>query len=122
MARVRISEAARLAGVSKSTMHRALRAGRVSFETDERGERWIDPAEVARAYSGTARAGPRQDQRHAVTRPEDRLVEQLLRQIEDLQQQRDKLMAQCDRLMALVEQREQRLLPAPRRWWEWWRR
>ena len=36
-------------------MNRALKQGRVSYETDSRGERWIDPSKIARAFPDTAR-------------------------------------------------------------------
>jgi hypothetical protein len=48
--RVRLSEAARLAGVSRSSLHRVLK--------DEKGQSWIDASEIARAYPDTFRSVP----------------------------------------------------------------
>lgn len=43
-------EAAKLAGVSKATIHRARSEGRLSGEKDDRGHFVFDPAEVMRVF------------------------------------------------------------------------
>src|SRR5712691_6459107 len=48
MAKLTISDAARVAGVARSTLHRAIRAGRLSVDPDGH----IDTAELLRACSG----------------------------------------------------------------------
>lgn len=48
---IKLGEAARLAGRSKSTIHRALEAGRIAYTVDSDGERLIDVAELARAFA-----------------------------------------------------------------------
>jgi hypothetical protein len=50
MAAVGIAEAARMAGVAQSTLHRAMRAGRLAFIKDEAGLRRIDVAELERVF------------------------------------------------------------------------
>ena len=45
MAKLTISDAARVAGVARSTLHRAIRAGRLSVDPDG----YIDTAELLRA-------------------------------------------------------------------------
>ena len=45
MAKLTISDAARVAGVARSTLHRAIHAGRLSVDADVR----IDTAELLRA-------------------------------------------------------------------------
>lgn len=50
MATVGIAAAARLAGVNASTVHRAMRAGRLSYTTDPAGKRRIDVAELGRVF------------------------------------------------------------------------
>jgi hypothetical protein len=47
---IKLGEAARLTGKAKSTIHRAMEAGRLSYTIDDEGERLIDPAELARAF------------------------------------------------------------------------
>ena len=102
-------------------MARALKAGRVSFEVDAKGERLIDPAEIARAYPGTARSEPRPVPRHAEVQAENPVVVQLLARIEAAERTIEDLRRERDQLLAAVLEREQRLLPAPS-WWRWWRR
>jgi DNA-binding transcriptional MerR regulator len=50
MAIVGIAEAARMAGVAQSTVHRAMQAGRLSYTTDPTGKRRIDVAELQRVF------------------------------------------------------------------------
>ena len=50
MPTVGIAEAARLAGVNQSTVHRAMRAGKLSYTTNGAGKRRIDVAELDRTF------------------------------------------------------------------------
>ena len=50
MAKVTISEAVGLTGISESTIRRDIKSGKVSSEKDEKGHRRIDIAELQRAY------------------------------------------------------------------------
>ena len=50
MAKVTISEAVGLTGVSESTIRRDIKSGKVSSEKDEKGHRRIDIAELQRVY------------------------------------------------------------------------
>jgi hypothetical protein len=50
MATVGIAEAARMAGVAQSTVHRAMQAGRLSYTTDPAGKRRIDVSELQRVF------------------------------------------------------------------------
>jgi excisionase family DNA binding protein len=45
-----LSKAARVAGVSKATIHRAIKSGRISAARQGDGSYLIDPAEVSRVY------------------------------------------------------------------------
>ena len=124
MARLKISAAAQLAGVSRSTLHRAMNAGRISFETDDHGVRWLDPSEIARVYAGTAATPQRNGPWYAETRPSEppmaREIALLRERIEAQESTIRDLRAERDRLLTLIEQRDQRLLPAPS-WWQRWR-
>lgn len=53
MAKVTISEAVGLTGVSESTIRRDIKSGKVSSDKDEKGHRRIDTAELHRVYSIT---------------------------------------------------------------------
>ncbi len=50
MAKISISEAVGLTGVSESTIRRDIKSGKVSSEKDERGRRRIDTIELVRVY------------------------------------------------------------------------
>ena len=50
MAAIGLAEAARLTGKNQSTIHRAMRTGRLSYTKDEAGERRIEVAELARVF------------------------------------------------------------------------
>ena len=50
MAKVTMSEAVGLTGISESTLRRAIKSGKVSSEKDEKGYRRIDIAELQRVY------------------------------------------------------------------------
>jgi hypothetical protein len=78
--RVRLSEAARLADVSRASLHRALEKRRFSCDTDEKGQRWIDVSEIARAYPDTFRLVPRNVPRHTVEQLVETALERELRE------------------------------------------
>jgi predicted site-specific integrase-resolvase len=51
MPTVGLSEAAKLTGRNQSTIHRALKSGRLAYTIDATGERRIDLAELRRVFS-----------------------------------------------------------------------
>lgn len=103
--RVSLSEAARLAGVSRSSLHRALKKRRLSCDTDEKGQRWIDASELARTYPDTFRSVPRNVPRHTV----EQLVETALeRELRERLADKDAVIADLRRrLDAEAEERRQ---------------
>ena len=56
MAKLTISDAARVAGVARSTLHRAIHAGRLSVDADGR----LDTAELLRAGYTLQRSAPQE--------------------------------------------------------------
>lgn len=50
MAKVGAQRAAELTGKSKSTIQRAMKSGKISFELDKNGRRTVDVAELERAF------------------------------------------------------------------------
>jgi hypothetical protein len=50
MAKVGAKRAAELTGKSKSTIQRAMKSGKISYEVDDTGRRLIDVSELERAY------------------------------------------------------------------------
>jgi excisionase family DNA binding protein len=120
-----LSEAAKAVGVSKPTLFRAIKSGRLSATRRDDGSYDVDPAELHRAFPPTvsdARDTTRDLKRNEtdVLRVE---IEGLRQQIALLTSERNDLREDRDRW------REQatRLLPAPqpdvrRGWWPWRRR
>ncbi len=78
--RIRLSEAARLVGVSRCSLHRALEKHRLSCQIDEKGQQWIDTSEVARAYPDTFRQVPRKVPRHTMIQLVETALERELRE------------------------------------------
>jgi excisionase family DNA binding protein len=116
-----LGTAARATGVSKSTIYRAIKAGRVSASRTDTGDYAIDPAELHRVFppsgSDAARSGTAGMKRGA-TEPESgelalkaarleaeiaasALVSELLRrQLDETRQDRDHWRGQAQRLVA----------------------
>jgi myosin heavy subunit len=68
MAKVGAKRAAELTGKSKSTIQRAMKNGKISYEVDDAGRRLIDVSELERAYglsSGTNKTSSISSSSHA---------------------------------------------------------
>jgi len=108
-------EAAKTAGVSKSTIWRACKAGRVSFKRNETGEFQIDAAELHRVFPFHAMGENGKMNHHAtgVTQTETAILDaritalkdmaELMRQhLEDVRKDRDAWRAQAEANQRLV--------------------
>ena len=51
MAKVGAQKAANMTGVSKATIQRAMKSGRLSYEVDENGQKMIDISELERVFT-----------------------------------------------------------------------
>lgn len=110
-----MGEAARQTGVSKATIHRHIKSGRLSATRTENGAYSIDPAELFRVYPPAKRpetVAVGQGGTPSGTAETDREIALLRERIEELKQDRD----------AWREQAERLLLSAPastarRGWW-----
>jgi DNA-binding transcriptional MerR regulator len=91
MAKHNIKEAARLAGVNRTTLYTYMKEGRISWETLPNGNRVIDTAELSRVF-GTLRSlntndmPKNQHNQHTQTTDSAREVSLLQEQIEALRQ------------------------------------
>jgi hypothetical protein len=112
-----LSEAAAACGVNKSTVLRAVKAGRISGTKDEFGTWHVEAVELHRVFPPVASAAassdalPRHASHDAAT---DALIAELRAVIADLRQERD-------RLLTIAERQS---LPAPQQpitWWRWLR-
>jgi excisionase family DNA binding protein len=140
MAKLTSVQAADLAGISRSTIWRACKNGKLSAERS--GKDWlVEVAELERVYGSLGRVNGA-DSSHetsqtvavkpAATGPETALVAELQRRIEALERhvqgvEADKadLRTERDRLLTLVERQSDhvRLLTDQRQqvWQPWWR-
>ena len=110
MPELNLSQAARLYGKSRMTLHRHCRSGRVTSRVSDDGQRLIDLSELIRAYgeplnSVTPDTPPEASQRYTPgdTHPDER-DDLLLRELQALREQVTQLQE---------EVRELRRLPAP---------
>ena len=97
MAKITISEAVGMTGVSESTIRRDIKSGKVSSEKDEKGHRRIDIAELQRVYDVT------QPPDSQTTAPDSQKVITVLEnQVADLKKQ---LELSNDRETALIDEK-----------------
>ena len=115
-----IGEAAKAVGVSKSTLSRAIKNGRISATRLEGGSYSIDPAELHRVYPPVARATVADAKSDATRNPEENPsatgvlqaeVDKLREQVAELREERNAWREQAQRL-ALTDQR----VPRPGFW------
>jgi hypothetical protein len=115
-----ISAAARAAGVSRTTLQRAIKSGRLSTITDAAGGRCIDLSELLRAF------GPLQATQQGESAlllqdaaggcaPSDTLLELLQAQLRDARDRETRLLAMLEAEQQARRELEQKLLPTPPR-------
>ena len=121
MAKVTISEAVGLTGVSESTIRRDIKSGKVSSEKDEKGHRRIDAAELDRVYGNLTPLLERQvaehDSQKVIAVLENRVAD-LQKQLELSNDRETALIDEKSKLLDLLsaEKEEKRLmLPAPQK-------
>jgi hypothetical protein len=114
-----LGTAANACGLNKSTVLRAIKAGKISATRNEHGQWQIDPAEVHRIYPPVA-SNPeeqRSEQRYAPAQQRDRtdeLVAELRARLDDMRDERDRARTDADTWRAAFERElAQRALPAP---------
>jgi hypothetical protein len=133
-----LKQAAEMTGKNQSTIHRAMKSGKLSFKVDDSGQRLIDPAELERwASDNPSRLdgskddvqGPGHDlqllelraqletERIRVAGLHERIADKDAI-VSDLREDRDRWRAQAERLV-LTDQREQKApeTPPSRPWW-----
>lgn len=112
-----ISAAARAAGVSRTTLQRAIKSGRLSTTTDAAGGRCIDLSELLRAF-GPLQA-TQQEEGAALLQdaaggraPPNTLLELLQAQLRDARDREARLLAMLEAEQQARRELEQKLLPA----------
>ena len=132
---VNLTEAAKLAGVSRTTLYAKLKNGTLSESKDRQGNRQVDTSELLRVFGELKAEQP-------ATRPMDAQVDAVLHPVDAqfghaehgliaaLRDQIDMLKAQVEeakqRESELMDMLKQRLIAdqtgreeKPRRWWSW---
>lgn len=129
MALLNLTAASRAVGVNRSTIARALKAGRLSATTNEEGERCIDTAELMRVF-GALKTDAQGDtpvdayplHRHAIGDAQGQyaLIEMLQEQLRQANEREREGRERETRLLVMLEteqatrrELEIRLLPAP---------
>ena len=124
MSKLPISQALELLDVSQATLYRDLKKGKLTFETNGKGRRVVDTAELERVYgqlktpNGAARVSERAEAAEKVSdNPEsvssresekDRIITLLEDQLARAQEEKTKLLD-----MLAIEQEKTRLLMLP---------
>lgn len=133
MAKVSISEAARLTGKSRTTLHRLIKAGDLSTCSGARNAKMVDISELIRVFGDISK--PVQEQRFEQV-PEQRvtvppaLSEQMLSSLkQEVEHLRTLVSAQESHIdslkqsLQLLEHKKdmQQPLPPPAKWWQFWK-
>src|SRR5918999_145983 len=98
MTKLGLMKAAELTGKSASTIHRAMKAGRLSFEMNDHGERTVDALELEKM-----------EVELRAERAKNALLEQLL---DEMRQERQAERREKERLLSILE-KHTLLLPKP---------
>ena len=110
-----LAEAAQATGLNRSTLLRAIKAGRISGQRDDLGVWHVEPAEVFRVFPA-ADASPKALPQHAQADSHaDALVAELRAQLAELRSQRDSWQAIAERLTLRAPPEK------PLGWWAWLR-
>lgn len=95
MARLKISEAAKLVGLNRKTLYKHIKQGKVSSGVDSLGAKYIDAAELHRAYGDFPITDDTDDT------PETATLETVVRELRQLRETHNQVL---DELKALRQQ------------------
>lgn len=133
MAKVSISEAARLTGKSRTTLHRLIKAGELSTCSGVRNAKMIDISELIRVFGDISKPVQEQpfeqvpEQRVTVpTASSEQMVSSLKQEVEHLRTLVSAQESHIDSLkqsLQLLEHKKdmQQPLPPPAKWWQFWK-
>ncbi|WP_313396957.1 DNA-binding protein [Pantoea septica] len=133
MAKVSISEAARLAGKSRTTLHRLIKTGELSTCAGVRNSKMIDISELIRVFGDISapvtEQYSEQDSEQRVTVPDtanEQMINSLKQEVEHLrtlvsaQESHIDSLRQSLQLLEHKKDMQQPLLP-PAKWWQFWK-
>jgi len=132
MAKISISEAARLTGKSRTTLHRFIKTGELSTCSGERNAKMLDTSELLRVF-GSFPGTPsehvvEQVAEQRVTVPQvdtEQVIAPLKQEIEHLKnliQAQESHIASLKQAMLLIEDRSERTVQPNSPWWKFWGR
>lgn len=133
MAKVSISEAARLTGKSRTTLHRLIKAGELSTCSGLRNAKMVDISELIRVFGDISKPVQEQpfeqapEQRvTASPAPSEQVVSSLKQEVEHLRTLVSAQESHIDSLkqsLQLLEHKKdmQQPLPPPAKWWQFWK-
>ena len=133
MAKVSISEAARLTGKSRTTLHRLIKTGDLSTCAGARNAKMVDISELIRVFGDISK--PVQEQpfeqvpkQHVTVppAPSEQMVSSLKQEVEHLRTLVSAQESHIDSLkqsLQLLEHKKdvQQPLPPPVKWWQFWK-
>ena len=129
MPHISIKEAAKLAGVHRTTITRALESGKLSAVTLDNGQRCIDPSELNRAFPSDrpvlcAPTPMKHDAPTAHAMVLEARLEELLHLVRTLEEDKRDLRRRLDNaeqerrsMIMFIEDKRQ-----PKPWWQLWKR
>lgn len=133
MAKVSISEAARLTGKSRTTLHRLIKTGELSTCAGVRNAKMVDISELIRVFGDIStpvpEQPPEQSYEQSVTArpaPSEHVVNSLKQEVEHLKTLVSAQESHIDSLkqsLQLLEHKKdvQQPLPPPAKWWQFWK-
>lgn len=133
MAKVSISEAARLTGKSRTTLHRLIKTGDLSTCAGVRNAKMVDISELIRVFGDISKPVQEQpseqvpEQRVTVLpTPSEQMVSSLKQEVEHLRTLVSAQESHIDSLkqsLQLLEHKKdvQQPLPPPVKWWQFWK-
>ena len=133
MAKVSISEAARLTGKSRTTLHRLIKTGELSTCAGVRNSKMIDISELIRVFGDISSTVIEQSEEQVsgqrVTVPDtanEQLVNSLKQEVEHLRTLVSAQESHIDSLkqsLHLLEHKKEAVHPAPPpgKWWQFWK-
>lgn len=133
MAKVSISEAARLTGKSRTTLHRLIKTGELSTCSGVRNAKMVDISELIRVFGEISKPIQEQpfEQVHeqhvtVLPAPHEQVVSSLKQEVEHLRTLVSAQESHIDSLkqsLQLLEHKKdvQQPLPPPAKWWQFWK-
>ncbi|MEN3754433.1 helix-turn-helix domain-containing protein [Mangrovibacter sp. SLW1] len=128
MAMVSVSEAARLTGKSRTTLHRLIKTGELSTCKGDRNKKLIDTSELLRVFGqltlvGNEQSGEQVVEQHVTGENgnSEQVVSQLKQEIEHLKMlvaEKDSHIGSLKQAMLLLEHKPVPASP----WWKFWKR